>query len=85
MYCVGACFYIFANMRDLNWFWFLPLSGQYGVAAGKVCVETKVLPQFGKPVVLMTDCCRKRPKKPIKKAKQEELNVNSNNILTFRC
>ncbi len=27
MYCVGACFYIFANMRDLNWFWFLPLSG----------------------------------------------------------
>jgi hypothetical protein len=53
------------------------------VTAGKVCVEIKVLPQFGEPVVLMTDCCRKRPKKSIEKPNHEELNVNSNIIITF--
>ncbi|CAF4752161.1 unnamed protein product, partial [Rotaria socialis] len=46
-----------------NWFWFLPLSGQYGVAAGRIRVETKDLPQIGRPVVLMTDPCRRRNRK----------------------
>jgi hypothetical protein len=77
--------YILANMRDLIWFWFFPLGGRYRVAAGKVCVETRVLPQFGKPVVLMTDCCRKRPEKPIEEPKHEELDVDSDIIITFRC
>jgi hypothetical protein len=83
VYFVGACFYIFANMRDLNWFWFLPLGGQYGVAPANVSVETKVLPQFGTSVVLMTDCCRKRSKKSIEEPKHQELDVDSDIIVTF--
>ena len=71
IYFVGACYYIFANMRDLNWFWFLPLAGQYDVAPCKVGVETKVLPQFGKPAVLMADSCRKTTKKIHQRAPAE--------------
>ncbi|CAF3033736.1 unnamed protein product [Rotaria socialis] len=63
VYFVGACYYIFACLRDDNWFWFLPLSGQYGVAAGRIRVETKDLPQIGRPVVLMTDPYRRRNRK----------------------
>jgi hypothetical protein len=57
---VGACFYVFANLRDDSWFWFLPLSGQYGVAAGKVRTEPKVLPGPERRAVLVTDLCRSR-------------------------
>ena len=71
VYFVGACYYIFASMRDDHWFWFLPLSGQYGVPAGKVHVVTKVLPQFGRPAILMTACCKRSTIKP-QKTNQEE-------------
>ena len=54
---VEACFCIFACLRDDNWFWFLPLAGQYGVALGRVQVETKVLPQFGKTPLLINQLC----------------------------
>ena len=57
---IGACYYIFGSLRDDNWFWFLPLAGQYGVAAGRIRVETKTLPSFGKPEVLIIDLCRRR-------------------------
>ncbi|CAF1258055.1 unnamed protein product [Rotaria magnacalcarata] len=60
VYFVGSCYYIFACLRDDNWFWFLPLSGQYGIAPGRIRVETKDLPQIGRPVVLMIDPCRSR-------------------------
>lgn len=60
LYFIGACYYCFAGLRDDNWFWFLPLSGQYGIAAGNIQVETKKLPQFGKPAILVTDACRPR-------------------------
>ncbi|CAF1307389.1 unnamed protein product [Rotaria sordida] len=63
VYFVGACYYIFASLRDDHWFWFLPLAGQYGVAPGRVHVETKNLPQLGKPMVLITDVCRRRIRK----------------------
>ena len=71
VYFVGACYYIFASMRDDHWFWFLPLAGQYGVPPGRVHVDTKILPQHGRPVIRMTDCC-KRSKIEISKPKQEE-------------
>ena len=71
VYFLGSCYYIFACMRDDHWFWFLPLSGQYAVPAGKIHVETKVLPQFGRPAILMTTCC-KRPKINPEKNNQEE-------------
>ena len=64
---VGACFYIFANLRDDSWFWFLPLAGQYGVAAGKIRVEGKILPQFGKKQALITDICRRKSRVAEKK------------------
>lgn len=65
LYFIAACYYIFAALRDDNWFWFLPLAGQYGVAAGKIRIETtKVLPSDGKPSILITDLCvRRRSKK----------------------
>lgn len=57
---VDACFCVFACLRDDDWFWFLPLAGQYGIALGRVEVETKILPQFGKPPILLTSICRQR-------------------------
>ena len=60
---IGACYYVFGCLRDENWFWFLPLAGQYGVAAGRVHIEDKVLPQFGKTEILIIDACRKRRRK----------------------
>ncbi len=67
LYLLGACYYVIADLRDHNWFWFLCLAGQYGVAAGRIHVDTKVLPQYGRPAVLMTDCCRQRLKKQIER------------------
>ena len=60
LYFIGACYYVLAGLRDENCFWFLPLAGQYGVAPGRVQVDTKVLPQLGKSPVLITDVCRRR-------------------------
>jgi hypothetical protein len=60
LYFIGACCYFLAALRDENCFWFLPLAGQYGIAAGKVQVQTKPLPQFGKQAILMTDVCQRR-------------------------
>ena len=63
LYFIGACYYLFAVLRDEHCFWFLPLAGQYGVAPGRVQIETtKVLPAYGKPRVLLTDLCRRRHK-----------------------
>ena len=60
IYFVGACYYIFATMRDENWFWFLPFAGQYRVAPGKIEIETtRALPVYGKsPVLIIPNCQR---------------------------
>ncbi|CAF3619419.1 unnamed protein product [Rotaria socialis] len=55
LYFIGAWYYIFAGLRDENCFWFLPLAGQYGVAAGRIRVETKELPKYGKSPIFITD------------------------------
>jgi hypothetical protein len=60
LYFIGAWYYIFAALRDENCFWFLPLAGQYGVAAGRIRVETKELPKYGKTPVVITDICKRR-------------------------
>ncbi|CAF1312480.1 unnamed protein product [Rotaria sordida] len=60
LYFIGAWYYIFAGLRDENCLWFLPLAGQYGVAAGSVRVETKKLPKYGKSPILITDLCKRR-------------------------
>ncbi|CAF3907685.1 unnamed protein product, partial [Rotaria sordida] len=52
---IGSVYYIFAALRDDSWFWFLPLAGQYGVAAGRVRIETKDLPKYGLTNILITD------------------------------
>ena len=57
---VESCFCVLVCLRDDNWFWFLPLAGQYGIALGRVQVETKTLPQFGKTPILLTSMCRRR-------------------------
>lgn len=57
---IGAFYYLMSSLRDENWFWFLPLAGQYGVAAGRIHVQTKSLPQFGRESVLITDICHRK-------------------------
>ena len=59
---VNVWFCISASLRDDDWFWFLPVAGQYGIALGRVEVETKTLPQFGKTPILLTNMCRQRKK-----------------------
>ena len=79
VYFVGACYYIFASLRDEHCFWFLPLAGQYGVAPGKIHIETtKCLPSYGKPPILIIDPCRRHRKKiEIPKIKQNKLPENN--------
>jgi hypothetical protein len=60
---LNACFCVFACLRDDDWFWFFPVAGQYGIALGRVEVETKILPQFGKTPMLLTNMCRQRKKR----------------------
>ncbi|CAF0902079.1 unnamed protein product [Rotaria sp. Silwood1] len=82
VYFVGACYYIIAALRDDHWFWFLPFAGQYGVAVGRIHVDTRSLPQFGVPRVLITDlCCRKQKDTTIKVNNQREFD-NGNSIVT---
>jgi hypothetical protein len=76
---IGSVYYIFGTLRDDNWFWFLPLAGQYGVAAGRIRIETRELPQYGLPNILITDVCKRR----IVKNKQSNRIINTdNNIIT---
>ncbi|CAF1408967.1 unnamed protein product [Adineta ricciae] len=42
IYSIGAIFYLWANLRDDGWLWWMPVAGQYGIAAGRI--------QSGKPV-----------------------------------
>ncbi|CAF3879931.1 unnamed protein product [Rotaria sp. Silwood1] len=73
---IGSVYYILGTLRDENWFWFLPLAGQYGIAAGRIHIETRVLPQFGRPKILITDICRWRKEK----TKDNKLNENNANM-----
>ncbi len=77
---VDTCFCVFACLRDDDWFWFLPLAGQYGIALGRVQVETKTLPQFGKTPILLTSMCRRRTN-TIRSQKYCEINMH-NDIIT---
>ena len=61
LYFIGAVYYLLASLRDDHWFWYLPLAGQYRVAAGKVEIDTtKTLPSYGKPPILVTNLCRRK-------------------------
>ncbi|CAF4004532.1 unnamed protein product [Adineta steineri] len=60
---IGSVYYIFGTLRDDNWFWFLPVAGQYGVAVGRIEVVTKQLPKYGLPPIVITDICKRRRKK----------------------
>ena len=42
IYFIGAVFYLWANLRDDGWLWWLPVAGQYGVAPGRI--------QMGRPI-----------------------------------
>ena len=67
IFLISACIYIVAALRDDHWFWFLPFSGQYGVATGKVETHStkKILPQFRLSPVLIYDLCRKRQSRSV--------------------
>jgi hypothetical protein len=73
LYFIGAFYYIFAALRDENCFWFLPLAGQYGVASGRIRIETKELPTYGKSPVFITDLCKRRSHEEFNN--QNELNT----------
>ena len=80
LYFIGALYYIAAGLRDENCFWFLPLAGQYGVAAGRIRVETKELPQFGKPAIFVTDVCKRGSHQEFNN--QNELDMDHPQILS---
>ncbi|CAF0922588.1 unnamed protein product [Rotaria sordida] len=42
-YFVGAVFYLWANLRDDGWLWWMPVSGQYGIAAGRIQAEKPII------------------------------------------
>lgn len=75
-----ACFCVLVCLRDDDWFWFLPVAGQYGIPLGRVQVETKILPQLGRPPMLLTNICRSSNSKESKK-KQCTKN-NKDNMIT---
>ncbi|CAF0981079.1 unnamed protein product [Adineta steineri] len=77
---VEACFCVFACLRDDDWFWFFPLAGQYGIALGRVQVEAKTLPQFGKNPILITNMCRRRTK--IKRSERHDKINMRNDVIT---
>ncbi|CAF0866269.1 unnamed protein product [Rotaria sordida] len=79
---IGSVYYILGTLRDENWFWFLPLAGQYGIAAGRIHIETRVLPQFGRHEILITNLCRRRKEK-IKDNKENENNMNMDIITEY--
>ncbi|CAF3255669.1 unnamed protein product [Rotaria sp. Silwood2] len=70
---IGSVYNIFAALRDDSWFWFLSLAGQYGVASGRVRIETKELPKYGLTNVLIMDICKNR------KENSQQSNENINN------
>jgi predicted membrane channel-forming protein YqfA (hemolysin III family) len=61
IYSVGAVFYLWANLRDDGWLWWMPVAGQYGIAAGRI--ETGRPTKVGLPHLLIcgnepcTRCC----------------------------
>ncbi|UJR32329.1 hypothetical protein I4U23_019793 [Adineta vaga] len=79
---IGSIYYIFGTLRDENWFWFLPLAGQYGIAAGRIHVDTRTLPKFGNPNILITDLCRRR-KVNTEKNKLREQTINIDVLSTY--
>jgi len=79
---IGSVYYIFGTLRDENWFWFLPLAGQYGLAAGRIHIDTKTLPKFGNPEMHITDLCRRR-KDRTKDSQETDNNININVITTY--
>jgi hypothetical protein len=84
LYFIGSCYYIFAALRDDHWFWFLPMAGQYGVAPGKIQVETeKILPTYGKPATLITDLCKCCRRKNHTTKTNEKDQSNMNDMITI--
>jgi hypothetical protein len=84
LYFIGACYYVFTTLRDNHWFWFLPMTGQYGIAPGKIQVETKhTLPYCGKPEMLITDLCKYCRTNNHATEKNEKDQSNMNNTITI--
>ncbi|CAF1583144.1 unnamed protein product [Adineta ricciae] len=79
---IGSVYYICGTLRDENWFWFLPLAGQYGLAAGRIHIDTRTLPKFGCDNIIITDLCRRRKIKENEKEYQEP-NTNMNVLTTY--
>jgi len=72
---IGSVYYVFGTLRDDNWFWFLPLAGQYGIAPSRIQIETKDLPQFGVSPILITDLCIKRKRETIRKKSDPYISI----------
>ena len=42
IYSTGAFFYLWANLRDDGWLWWMPVAGQYGIASGRIQTDKTV-------------------------------------------
>ena len=58
IYFVGSFFYLWANLRDDGWLWWLPVAGQYHLAPGRIQTGRPI--QAGLPHLLIggTHPCR---------------------------
>ena len=65
IYSAGAFFYLWANLRDDGWLWWLPVAGQYGIAPGTIRTDKPV--KTGLSHLLIggsepcTRSCKRRP------------------------
>ncbi len=80
IYFVGAFFYLWANLRDDGWLWWLPVAGQYGIAAGRMQIGKSV--QVGLPHLLIggnqpcTTFCQRCSKKNLDTRRVSAISMN---------
>ncbi len=71
-YCWFCLLYTYSTLRDENWFWFLPLTRQYGIAAGRGTQKNYYNVEYH--LYYVTDLC---------KSEQSDRNINNNIIKTY--
>lgn len=62
IYSTGAFFYLWANLRDDGWLWWMPVAGQYGIAAGRIRTDKPVKAGLSHLLIggdlPLTQCCQ---------------------------
>ncbi|CAF0872688.1 unnamed protein product [Rotaria sp. Silwood1] len=82
-YFVGAVFYLWANLRDDGWLWWMPVAGQYGIAAGRIQTGKHI--EIGLPHLLIsgpepiTNCWRQCCENALDRPKNDVVPLDEKN------